>query len=140
MREDSYFYYWICDFGHFYEVRESSLPHGGISKIFFLDHFSASFLGQKFHFEGKKDVWFSQVWQKLTLSPYGRRWQKHKHFRSELQLLSELFNDFADLKAKVPMPFVRNLKQFWFEKADSQDMLNSINSRRVRIGKSDDFF
>ena len=35
MREDSYFYYWICDFGHFYEVRESSLPHGGISKIFF---------------------------------------------------------------------------------------------------------
>ena len=39
MREDSYFHYWICDFGHFYEVRESSLPHGGISKIFFLDHF-----------------------------------------------------------------------------------------------------
>ena len=27
MREDSYFYYWICDFGHFYEVRESSFPH-----------------------------------------------------------------------------------------------------------------
>ena len=25
----------ICDFGHFYEVRESSLPHGGISKTFF---------------------------------------------------------------------------------------------------------
>ena len=25
MREDSYFYYWICDFGHFYEVRKSSL-------------------------------------------------------------------------------------------------------------------
>ena len=24
MREDSYFYYWICDFGHFYEVSESS--------------------------------------------------------------------------------------------------------------------
>ena len=35
MQEDSYLYYWICDFGHFYEVRESSLPHGGISKIFF---------------------------------------------------------------------------------------------------------
>ena len=35
MQEDSYFYYWICDFGHFYEVRESSLPHGGISKRFF---------------------------------------------------------------------------------------------------------
>ena len=50
MREDSYFYYWICDFGHFYEVRESSLPHGGISKIFFLDHFSPSFLGQKLYF------------------------------------------------------------------------------------------
>ena len=24
MREDSYFYYWICDFGHFYEVKESN--------------------------------------------------------------------------------------------------------------------
>ena len=22
MREDGYFYYWICDFGHFYEVRK----------------------------------------------------------------------------------------------------------------------
>ena len=32
MREDSYFYYWICDFGHFYEVRESSLSHNGIKK------------------------------------------------------------------------------------------------------------
>ena len=21
MREDNYFYYWICDFGHFYEVK-----------------------------------------------------------------------------------------------------------------------
>jgi hypothetical protein len=45
MQEDSYFYYWICDFGYFYEVRESSVQHGGISKIFFLDHFSPSFLG-----------------------------------------------------------------------------------------------
>ena len=41
--------------------------HVGISKIFFLDHFSPSFLGQKlyfgyrFHFEGKNDVWISQV-------------------------------------------------------------------------------
>ena len=35
---------------HFYEVSESSLPHGGISKIFFLDHFSPSFLGQKLYF------------------------------------------------------------------------------------------
>ena len=25
----------ICDFGHFFEVRESSLLHGGISKTFF---------------------------------------------------------------------------------------------------------
>ena len=63
----SYFYYWICDFGHFYEVRESSLPHGGISKIFFLDHFSPSFyaknciFGYRFHFAGKTDVWISQV-------------------------------------------------------------------------------
>ena len=28
----------------------SSLPHGGISKLFFLDHFSPSFLGQKLYF------------------------------------------------------------------------------------------
>ena len=67
MREDSYFYYWICDFGHFYEVGESSLPHGGISKRFFLDHFSPSFLakngifGYRFHFEGKHDEWISQI-------------------------------------------------------------------------------
>ena len=60
-------YYWICDFGHFYEVRESSLPHGGNSKMFFLDHFSPSFLNQtcifgyRFHFEGKNNVWISQV-------------------------------------------------------------------------------
>ena len=43
LREDGYFYYWICEFGHFYEVRKNSLPHGGISKMFFLDHFSPSF-------------------------------------------------------------------------------------------------
>ena len=67
LQEDCYFCYWIWDFGHFYEVRESSLPHGGISKIFFLGHFSPSFLGQncifgyKFHFEGKNDLWISQV-------------------------------------------------------------------------------
>ena len=42
------FFYWICDFGHFYEVRESSFPHGGISKIFFVDLFSPSFIGRKF--------------------------------------------------------------------------------------------
>ena len=65
IREDSYFYYWICDFGHFYEVRESSLPYGGISKTLFLDPFSTLSLGQKlnfgyrFHFEGKTDVWIS---------------------------------------------------------------------------------
>ena len=34
------FYCCICDFGHFCEVWESSLPHVGISKILFLDHFS----------------------------------------------------------------------------------------------------
>ena len=50
MQEDSYFYCWICDFGHFYEVRESSFPHGRISKIFFLDLFSPSFLGPKLYF------------------------------------------------------------------------------------------
>ena len=46
MRDDSYFYYWICDYGHFNEVRESGLSHGGILKRFFLDHFSPSLLGQ----------------------------------------------------------------------------------------------
>ena len=61
MGEDSCFYY-FCDFRHFYQVRESSLPHGGISKIFFLSHFSPLFLGQncisghRFHFKGKYDV------------------------------------------------------------------------------------
>ena len=50
MREDSYFYYWIWDFGQFYKVIESSLPHGGISKIFFLDYWSPSFLEQKLYF------------------------------------------------------------------------------------------
>ena len=47
MREDGYFYNWICDFGHFYEVSKNSLPNEGISKNEFLDHFSTSFLGQK---------------------------------------------------------------------------------------------
>jgi hypothetical protein len=39
-----------CKRPHFYEVkliRRKWLAHGGISKIFFLDHFSPSFLGQK---------------------------------------------------------------------------------------------
>ena len=56
MQEDGYFCYWICDFfcetPPFYEVkwiRRKLLPHGGISKIFFLDHFSPSFLGQKWY-------------------------------------------------------------------------------------------
>ena len=35
IQEDSYFHYWLFDFGHLYEVRESSLLHGGISKLFF---------------------------------------------------------------------------------------------------------
>ena len=33
MRKDSYFNYSICYFGHFYEVRKSSLPHWG--NVFF---------------------------------------------------------------------------------------------------------
>ena len=40
----------LLNFRQFYEVRESSLPHGGISKIFFLGHFSPLFLGQKLYF------------------------------------------------------------------------------------------
>ena len=61
--EDGYFYYWICDFGHFYEVRKNSLPNGGISKRFFLDQFSAKncIFRYRFHFEGKNAVWISQV-------------------------------------------------------------------------------
>ena len=35
-----HFYYWICDFGHFYEVIESSHLHGGIfKKTTFHHHF-----------------------------------------------------------------------------------------------------
>ena len=54
-------------FWEFYEVRKNSFQHGKILKIFFLDHFSSSCLGWKWHFlveipfEGKKDVWISQV-------------------------------------------------------------------------------
>ena len=45
-----------------YEVKKNSLAHEGISKRFFLDHFSPSFLGRncifryRFHFEGKNDA------------------------------------------------------------------------------------
>ena len=49
MREDGYFCYLICDFGHFYEARKNSLLHKGISKRFFLDSFSPSILGQKLY-------------------------------------------------------------------------------------------
>ena len=47
MRDDGYFYYGICDFEHFYEVRKNSHPHGETSKKKILDHFSLSFLSQK---------------------------------------------------------------------------------------------
>ena len=43
--EDGYFYYWICDFGHFYEVREVVSRMEEFQNYFFLDHFSPSFLG-----------------------------------------------------------------------------------------------
>ena len=45
MREDGYFYYWICDFGHKIVSRMEEFQ-----KDFFLDHFSLSFLGQKLYF------------------------------------------------------------------------------------------
>ena len=35
IQEDTYLYYWTCDFGHFKEVKKNSIPHGGISKRFF---------------------------------------------------------------------------------------------------------
>ena len=48
-RENGFYCYWNCDFPPFYEVkwiRRKWLPHGWISKIFSLYHFSP-FLGQK---------------------------------------------------------------------------------------------
>ena len=39
----SKFYYWIWNFGHFYEVSENRFPHGGITKIFVIDHFHHHF-------------------------------------------------------------------------------------------------
>ena len=62
-------YFW-SKFPPFYEINllnRKWQAHEGISKIFFLDHFSPSFLGQKLYFwiqipfEGKNDVWISQV-------------------------------------------------------------------------------
>ena len=44
------FYYWICYFGHFYEVRKNSLPHGGISKRFFSRPLFTIILGKKLYF------------------------------------------------------------------------------------------
>ena len=48
------------DFAHFYEVRKSSAPHEGISKIFFRPLFTITFRPKifryRFHFEGKNDV------------------------------------------------------------------------------------
>jgi len=32
---------------YIYEVKKNDFLHGGVSKLFFLDHFSPSFLGQK---------------------------------------------------------------------------------------------
>ena len=54
-------------------IKIKIFPHGGISKYFFLDHFSPSFLGQngifdyRIHFEGINDVWISQVRRVKTL-------------------------------------------------------------------------
>ena len=69
--EDGYFCYWICDFPPSYIVkwiRGKWLPHGAISKIFFVDHFTIIFMTKivtlhryRFRFEGKKDVWIGQV-------------------------------------------------------------------------------
>ena len=42
MRDNSYFYYRICDFGHFYEVRESGITIIFRPKVVFLDTDSIS--------------------------------------------------------------------------------------------------
>ena len=51
IQENGHFCYWICNSGLFYVVNpfiRKQLAHGGISKIFFLDHFSSSILVQKY--------------------------------------------------------------------------------------------
>ena len=47
MPSPCYIYYWICTFDQNSVIKMPWWAHGGISKIFFLDHFSSSFLGQK---------------------------------------------------------------------------------------------
>ena len=50
MRKKGHFYYWTCNSVLFYVVNSfirKQLAHGGISQYFFLDHFSSSFLRQK---------------------------------------------------------------------------------------------
>ena len=43
-------------------IRRKWLPHWGISKIFFLDHFSPSFLGQKWLFQLQILFWPCKRW------------------------------------------------------------------------------
>ena len=43
MREDGYFYYWICDFGHFYEVRKIVSRMEEFQKDFFRPLFTIIF-------------------------------------------------------------------------------------------------
>ena len=47
VRLPCHFYYWILIKSTSSVIKTTWRGHGGISKIFFLDHFSSSFLGQK---------------------------------------------------------------------------------------------
>jgi hypothetical protein len=62
-------FYWICDFGHFYEVRKKYVLSRTeeFQKYFFYTIFHHRFLAKnfihryRFHFEGENDVWISQL-------------------------------------------------------------------------------
>ena len=115
--EDSYFYYWICDFGHFYEVMETIFPHGGISKIFYRPLFTIIFrpkivriFGYRFLYEGKNGVWISQLRHlksnfKISLVPLCRAQKLPDEKRSQCQ------NTITRTVISREQPFV--LKNGW---------------------------
>ena len=59
MPKEGNFYYWICNFGKkmWKWIMTFHSAHGGIAKIFFLDHFSPTFLGQKLYFWIQIPLW-----------------------------------------------------------------------------------
>ena len=72
-------YYWIFNSVLFYVVNpfiRKQLAHGEISKIFFLDHFSSSILGQKYYFLSHIQLWPGRP--KLSLSYIGCKFDRHQ--------------------------------------------------------------